>query len=158
MPAWYDIISLERDSRSVDEDGLLRARAAIGRLIEREKARGIPSERIVLAGFSQGGAVAYTTALTWPERLAGIVALSTYLPLPERVAAEASIANRGLPIFAAHGEDDDVVAPELGRAARDWVLAAGHGVDWHEYPLPHSVSFQEIRDIGAWLRERFTAT
>lgn len=155
MPAWYDIVSLDRDSRRVDEGGLLRSRDAIGRLIERENERGVPSARIILAGFSQGGAVALTTALTWPERLAGVIGLSTYIPLPDLLDTRATEANRGLPVFAAHGEDDDIVAPELGRAARDWLLANGHAVDWREYPLPHSVSFHEIRDIGGWLRERF---
>ena len=154
MPAWYDIISLAPHSREVDEAGIVTSRAAIRRLIERENQRGIPSARIFLAGFSQGGAVAYTTALTHPERLAGVIALSTYLPVPALVEAEATAVNRGLPIFAAHGSQDDVVAPELGAAARDFLRDAGYAVDWSEYPMPHSVCLEEVADIGNWLNER----
>jgi phospholipase/carboxylesterase len=154
MPAWYDIISLEPTSRRIDEAGIVASRAAIRRLIERENARGIASDRIFLAGFSQGGAVAYATALTHPQPLAGVIALSTYLPVEALVEREASPANRALPVFAAHGSDDDVVAPALGRRARDFVAADGHAVAWHEYPMPHSVCLEEVADIGDWLRER----
>ena len=154
MPAWYDIISLEPHSRRIDEAGIVQSRDAIRRLIERENARGIPCERIFLAGFSQGGAVAYTTALTHPEALAGVIALSTYLPVEELVEREATPANRALPVFAAHGSIDDVVSPALGRRARDFVAARGNAVVWQEYPMPHSVCLEEVEDIGAWLRER----
>ena len=157
MPAWYDIVSLEPHSRQVDADGLLRSRDALRALITRENARGIPSSRIVLAGFSQGGAVAYTTALTHPEPLAGLIALSTYLPLPQVVADEATPANAQLPILAAHGRFDDVVSPQLGTAARDFLGSRGYRIDWHEYPMPHSVCDEEIADIGAWLRSRLEA-
>ena len=152
MPAWYDIISLEPHSRQIDEAGIVASRAAIRRLIERENTRGIPAGRIFLAGFSQGGAVAYTTALTHPERLAGLLALSTYLPVESLVQAEATAANRDLPIFAAHGVDDDVVSPPLGQRARDFLNAQGYTVAWHEYPMPHSVCLEEVAEIGAWLR------
>ena len=153
MPAWYDIVSLEPHNRRIDEAGIVAARAAIRRLIEREVGRGIPAARIFLAGFSQGGAVAYTTALTYPEPLAGIVALSTYLPCPALVEREATAANRAIPILAAHGSHDDVVSPALGRAARDFLAARGHAVAWHEYPMDHAVCLEEVARVGAWLRE-----
>lgn len=154
MPAWYDIISLDPDTRQVDAAGVVRSRAAIRRLVARENERGIPCARIFLAGFSQGGAVAYATALTHAERLAGIVALSTYLPTPELVEAEGSAANAAQSIFAAHGTEDDVVGPGLGTRARDFLAARGHAVEWREYPMPHSVCLEEIVDIGTWLRTR----
>lgn len=157
MRAWYDIVSLEPHSREVDAAGVLHSRAAVRTLIARENRRGIPCERIFLAGFSQGGAIAYTTALTHPERLAGLIALSTYLPTPQIVRDEATEANRDIPIFAAHGTFDDVVSPQLGMAARDFLLKGGYRPEWHEYPMPHSVCLDEIADIGAWLRERIPA-
>ena len=154
MPAWYDIISLAPNAREVDAAGVRRSREAIRRLIERENQRGVPGERIFVAGFSQGGAIAYSTALTHPQRLAGIVALSTYIPTQALLEAEATAVNAGLPIFAAHGNEDDVVSPELGTRARDLVQSLGHAVEWREYPMPHSVCTEEIIDIGAWLRDR----
>jgi phospholipase/carboxylesterase len=154
MPAWYDIISLEPTSRVVDEDGIVASRAAIRRLIDRENLRGIPCERIFLAGFSQGGAVAYATALSHPESLAGLIALSTYLPVTALVEAEATEANRRIPVLAAHGRFDDVVAPQLGTAARDFLRAKGYAVEWLEYPMPHSVCLEEVEDIGRWLVSR----
>lgn len=154
MPAWYDIISLEPTSRRIDEAGIVHSRAAIRQLIARENQRGIPCARIFLAGFSQGGAVAYTTALTHPEPLAGLVALSTYLPSAELVEREATEANRAIPVFAAHGTQDDVVSPQLGRAARDFLTQRGYAVEWHEYPMPHSVCIEEIEVIGQWLKGR----
>ena len=157
MPAWYDIISLEPHRRRVDEAGIVHSRAAIRALIHRENERGIPCERIFLAGFSQGGAVAYVTALTHPEKLAGLIALSTYLPTPQLVIDEATAANRALPIFAAHGSEDDVVSPTLGRQARDFLVQQGYRSEWREYPMPHSVCLEEIVDIGAWLRPRLAA-
>ena len=157
MPAWYDIISLAPNAREVDAAGVRRSREAIRLLIERENQRGVPGERIFVAGFSQGGAIAYSTALTHPQRLAGIVALSTYIPTPELLEAEATAVNAGLPIFAAHGNEDDVVSPELGTRARNLVQSLGHAVEWREYPMPHSVCIEEIIDIGAWLRARMAA-
>lgn len=150
MPAWYDIVTLDHGSRSVDEAGIAASRQAIARLIARENERGIPCRRIFLAGFSQGGAIAYNTALTYPERLAGVIALSTYHPL----AADDSPANRALPIFAAHGRNDDVVPLALGLAAKDRLLALGHPVEWHAYPIDHTVCVDEIEAIGHWLGER----
>jgi phospholipase/carboxylesterase len=154
MRAWYDIISLESTSRRIDEAGIVHSRAAIRALIARENQRGIPCANIFLAGFSQGGAVAYTTALTHPEPLAGLVALSTYLPSADLVAREAHAANRAIPIFAAHGTDDDVVSPLLGRQARDFLSERGYALEWHEYPMSHAVCMEEIEAIGEWLRKR----
>jgi len=158
MPAWYDIVSLDSSSRSVDEAGIVASRQAIRRLIERENQRGIPCSHIFLAGFSQGGAVAYTTALTHPEPLAGVVALSTYIPTPQLLEVEATAANKALPIFAAHGSDDDVVSPELGLLARDFLMRRGYRVDWHEYPMPHSICLEEVHAIGRWLRTGMAAS
>lgn len=157
MPAWYDIITLDSTTRTVDRAGIVHSREAIRRLIEREKQRGVPCERIFLAGFSQGGAIAYATALTHGARLAGVVALSTYLPTPDLLESEGTAANAGLPIFAAHGTEDDVVGLGLGSRARDLVSGRGHPVEWREYPMPHSVCLEEIVDIGAWLRQRMAA-
>lgn len=154
MRAWYDILSLAPENRQIDLGGLLESRTLVRQLIEREIARGIPARRIFLAGFSQGGAVAYVSGLTHPERLAGIIALSTYLPAPELVTEELSPANRGLPIFVAHGSADDVVSPALGQQAFRQVSALGHAAQWHAYPMPHAVCPAEIADLGHWLGER----
>ena len=154
MPAWYDIISLEANSRSVDAAGIVASRQAISALVARENQRGIPSQRIVIAGFSQGGAIAYSTALSYPEKLAGVIALSTYIPLPGLLAAEATPANRTIPIFAAHGTADEVVSFELGLAARDRLIDAGYPIEWHDYPISHTVCLPEIKAIGHWLGER----
>lgn len=158
MRAWYDIISLDSSSRDVDQAGVVQSRQAIRQLIARENERGTPCARIFLAGFSQGGAVAYTTALTHAEPLAGVIALSTYIPTPALLEAEATAANKALPVFAAHGSDDDVVSPELGMRARDFLLRHGYRVDWHEYAMPHSICFEEIEAVGRWLRQRMAAS
>jgi phospholipase/carboxylesterase len=157
MPAWYDIVSLDANSRTVDEAGIIASRQAIRRLIARENQRGVPCSRVFVAGFSQGGAVAYTTALTHPETLAGVIALSTYIPVQKLLETEATAANRAVPIFAAHGSEDDVVSPELGIRARDFLVRNGYGVQWHEYPMPHSVCLEEVQEIGSWLRGRMDA-
>ena len=154
MRAWYDIISLARDSREIDEAGLIASRQRVRSLIAAETARGIPAQRIILAGFSQGGAVAYLTGLTHPERLGGIVALSTYIPSPRLLRAELVAEQLEVPVFAAHGDDDDVVAPELGEAARDLLRELGAAPEWRSYPMPHSVCLEEIRDLGQWLSLR----
>ena len=154
MRAWYDIISLEPESRQIDEAGIVSSRAAVRALIEHENARGIPCARIFLAGFSQGGAVAYTSALTHPERLAGVIALSTYMPSAALVAREATAANKAVPVFAAHGTGDGVVSPRLGLQARDFLMQHGYPVEWHEYPMEHAVCLEEIRAIGQWLTAR----
>ena len=152
MRAWYDIISLDINSRTIDDAGIFASRQAIRQLIARENRRGIPSHRIFIAGFSQGGAVAYATALTHPEKLAGVIALSTYIPNP-RLAAEFTDANQATPVFAAHGTDDDVVSFQLGVAARDLLIQLGYPLEWRDYPMPHSICIEEIEAIGKWLRK-----
>ena len=151
MRAWYDIISLDIDSRQIDDAGILESRQAIRRLIARENRRGTACNRIFIAGFSQGGAIAYATALTYPEKLAGVIALSSYIPNPGMLIAEATEANKATPIFAAHGSLDDVVSFQLGLAARDLLMRRGYPLAWHDYPMPHSVCPQEIAAIGDWL-------
>ncbi|CAM2151176.1 Carboxylesterase 2 [Pararobbsia alpina] len=155
MPGWYDIYSLDEGRRHADEDGIRQTRDAVRSLIERENARGIPTERIVLAGFSQGGAIAYIAGLTHPDRLAGIIALSTYIAAPAMLEAERTPANATTPVFAAHGVEDEVVPPTLGTAARDMVAAFGNPVEWHAYRMPHSVCLEQIQQIGTWLTARF---
>ena len=150
MRAWYDILGTDLVRRE-DEAGLRESQAAIAALVDRERQRGVAASRIVLMGFSQGCAMALMTALRHPERLAGAVGLSGYLPLAASTAAERSPANAGLPIFMAHGTQDGVVVPARGQASRDALRALGHEVAWHEYPMPHSVCLDEIRDIQSWL-------
>ena len=156
MRAWYDIIGFDADAPQ-DEAGLRRSQAMVEALLKREKERGIPANRIVLAGFSQGCAMALLAGLRHGERLAGIVGLSGYLPLAGKTEAERSEANRGTPIFLAHGTQDEVVAPERAEASRDALQALGYRVDWHEYPMGHSVSPLEIRELNAWLVQVLSA-
>lgn len=155
MPAWYDITYIDGIDRGVDEAGIERSCQAIRQLIARENERGIATEDIVLAGFSQGGAMAYTAGLTHPQLLAGIVALSAYLPAPGLLAPHLLPPNRATPIFAGHGTDDDVVPLLLGSQARDTLRQQGYALAWHTYDIPHSVNDTELADIGAWLAERF---
>ncbi len=150
MRAWYDILGTELMRRE-DEAGLRESQAAIAALVDRERERGVAAARIVLMGFSQGCAMALMTALRYPERLAGAVGLSGYLPLAGTTAAELAPANAQLPIFMAHGTQDDVVPPARGAASRDALRALGHEVQWHDYPMAHSVCMEEIRDLNAWL-------
>ncbi|GAA5173800.1 alpha/beta hydrolase [Niveibacterium umoris] len=157
MRAWYDIKYLDGSSRDVDEAGVRASCAAVRALVARENARGVPTSHIVLAGFSQGGAIAYTAALSHPERLAGVIALSTYIPARAMLLGSLSDANRSTPIFAAHGTYDDVVGLPLGLAARDALRAEGYALDWHTYPMPHSVCLEEIAAIGQWLQQRMLA-
>ena len=152
MRAWYDIISLAPNARQIDETGLLESRAFVRHLIEREAARGIPSERVILAGFSQGGAVAYLSALTHPTPLAGLMALSSYIPSARLITDDLAEANRQIPVFAAHGTHDDVVSLELGEQALALLQALGLEPEWRTYAMPHSVCMAEIADIGKWLR------
>jgi phospholipase/carboxylesterase len=151
MRAWYDVRGLD-GARREDEPGVRDAQQRIEALVAREKARGIPAARIVLAGFSQGGAMALHTGLRHPERLAGLLALSCYLPLADRLAAEASPAGHDVPIFMAHGTDDPLIPLARARHARDVLAGLGYRVDWREYPMPHAVCPDEIRDLAAWLR------
>ncbi len=151
MRAWYDITGADL-SRRADMAGVRQSQAQLEALIEREVKRGIRPERIVLAGFSQGGAIALYTGLRHTERLAGIMALSTYLIAPDRLAAEASSANRAVPIFMAHGSADPVVRLEWAEASRSMLEGAGYAVEWHGYTMQHSVCLEEVQAIGAWLR------
>jgi phospholipase/carboxylesterase len=153
MRAWYDIVGMGPAWRE-DEAGLRDSQARIEALIAREHDRGIPSERIVVAGFSQGCAMALMTGVRHSNRLAGIAGLSGYLPLADATAAERADANRDTPIFLAHGVDDPVVSLARGRASRDRLLALGCTLDWHEYPIEHTVSLDEIRDLERWLLGR----
>lgn len=156
MRAWYDIVSLAPGSREIDEPSLLESRDSVRQLIAREAARGVPSERVVLAGFSQGGAVAYLAGLTHPAPLAGIIALSTYIPSPALLLAEFAAPNGRIPVFAAHGTDDDVVSLELGEQALEVVRGIGVAPEWRTYAMPHSVCLDEIADIGTWLARIIT--
>ncbi len=150
MRAWYDISSLGPGGPE-DEAGIRASAAEIGALIDREQSRGLESARIVLAGFSQGGAVALHTALREPRRLAGVLALSTYLPLADTLHTERAIANRHTPILLAHGRLDPVIPFRLAEASRDRLLAEGYAVEWRSYEMPHSVCLEEIQDIADWL-------
>lgn len=153
MRAWYDVSfgDLEGKTKQADEKGVRASQAAIGQLIAREAARGIATEKIVVAGFSQGGAIALQTGLRQTEKLAGIMALSTYLPLAQTLAAEAAPANRSIRVFYAHGTHDAVIPIALAQASRETLQTAGYTVEWHEYPMQHSVCVEEIGDISRWL-------
>ncbi len=150
MRAWYDIS--DAAIRREDEAGVRASQQSVEALLAREKSRGIAASRIVLAGFSQGGAIALQTGLRHGERLAGVMALSTYVPLAVQLAAEAHPANRGLPIFMAHGTDDPMIAFARAEATRDLLQQQGYVVEWHEYRMQHAVCPQEITDIVSWLR------
>ncbi len=155
MPAWYDIFGADLIHRQ-DAAGIRISEMAIAALIEREIARGVPAKRIVLAGFSQGCAMALHTGLRFPQALAGIIALSGYLPLAENFAEERSAANAHTPIFMAHGTHDPVVAPARGEASRDLLTSLGYTVQWHSYPMPHSLHPREVADISDFLRQVLT--
>jgi phospholipase/carboxylesterase len=150
MRAWYDITAADL-SRGEDEEGIHTSAQQIDALVEREVHNGIIPRRIVLAGFSQGGAIALHAGLRYPRRLAGILALSTYLPLATSIALEAHAANRDIPIFMAHGDLDSVVPPPHAQMSRSRLTKLGYGVEWHSYAMPHSLCHDEIMDIGKWL-------
>lgn len=154
MRAWYDIREADLNSRA-DLAGVRRSQAQVEALVARESTRGVAESRIVLAGFSQGGAIALYTGLRHSARLAGIVALSTYLIDAPNLAAEAAAANRGVPIFMAHGTQDPVVRFAWGEASRAALAAAGYPVEWHAYPMEHSAVIEEIVAVGAFLRRVF---
>jgi phospholipase/carboxylesterase len=153
MRAWYDILSISSE-RGHDETGILQSSGQVADLIEREQRRGIAPGRVILAGFSQGGAIAMHLALRYPHRLAGLVALSTYLLNASRAPAEAHALNQGLPIFIGHGTMDPLVPFSMGESAAHALRSWGYAVDWHTYPIAHSVSPEEIGHIAAWLRQR----
>ena len=150
MRAWYDILAADLQRRE-DVAGLRESVRQVHALLDRERARGVPAHRIVLAGFSQGCAVALLAGLRYPERLAGLAGLSGYLPLADTTAAERSEANRNVPIFMAHGRGDPVVVMPRGSASRDALGALGYDVEWHEYPMEHSVCMEEVTDLNRWL-------
>jgi phospholipase/carboxylesterase len=158
MPGWYDISMADLQdgpTRKVDEAGVRESQACIDALIAREATRGIASDRIVVAGFSQGGAIALQTALRHPQPLAGILALSTYLTLDRSLAAERTSANAHISILMAHGSQDPVVPLPLARTSRKILESLGYTVEWREYPMPHSVCMEEVEEIGAWLLQRY---
>lgn len=150
MRAWYDILGTEL-VRVEDEAGLRASMQEVQALIARENARGVPSRRIVLAGFSQGCAMTLLTGVRHGERLAGLAGLSGYLPLAATTQAERSTANHDVPIFQAHGLHDPMIPVQRGRASRDALLALGYPVEWHEYPMEHSLCLEEVADLNAWL-------
>lgn len=150
MRAWYDIAELDIAARQ-DEAGIRESRDLTESLLAEVRSDGFAPADTVLAGFSQGGAMALHTGLRHEERLAGIVGLSCYLPLHDRLADEASGANRGTPVFMAHGTQDPVVPFALGERSRDFLTGKGYDVEWHQYPVPHGVAPEELGDIGKWL-------
>ena len=151
MRAWYDILGNDL-ARREDERGVRTSQGLVEALIARERSRGVASTKILLAGFSQGGAIALQTGLRHPEPLAGIMALSTYVPIAATLEAERNPANARVPIFMAHGTQDPIIPLAHARRSHELLERLGYAVEWHEYPMPHSVAPQEIRDIGAWLR------
>lgn len=150
MRAWYDIYGLSPDSPQ-DEPGIRQSQNEIETLISLEKTRGIEARRIVLAGFSQGGAIALHTALRHEESLAGVLALSSYLPLKTRLKDEAHIANQGLPIFMAHGSFDNIISMETAQLSAQLLLSRNYRLAWHEYAMAHNVCNEEIADIRNFL-------
>ncbi len=151
MRAWYDILGMDLVRRE-DENGLRASQKRIEDLIAREVARGIPAEKIVLAGFSQGCAMTLQTGLRYPQKLAGLMCLSGYLPLAPSIAAERSSANQHTPVFMAHGRGENVVLIHRAEASRDLLNELGYNVEWREYMMPHSVCAEEIDDISIWLK------
>jgi phospholipase/carboxylesterase len=151
MRAWYDILGTDLVRRE-DEKGIRASQAQVEALIEREASRGVARSRIVLGGFSQGGAITLHTGLRQRQPLAGLLALSCYLPLADAFAREAASESRAVPLFMAHGASDPVVPMERAIASRDTLKAAGYDIEWHQYPMPHSVSAEEIRALAAFLQ------
>jgi len=149
MRAWYDIT--DGANRREDERGVRASQVLIEALIGRERERGTKAGRLVLAGFSQGGAIALHTGLRHPERIAGIMALSTYVPVGEKLSAEASTANRDVPIFMGHGSDDPIIPLVRAEQSRNLLKSLGYPVEWREYGMPHSVCPEELTDIATWL-------
>ncbi len=152
MRAWYDILSLDAKGRA-DEDGVRESSAMLAALVRREQERGVDTGNIVIAGFSQGGAIAINVALQTRDRLGGLMALSTYVPLPSEL--DDSVGNRDVPVFMAHGSFDPMLPMQWGRASADKLIEAGFGLEWHDYPMAHAVCAEEIDDIRAWLLSVF---
>jgi phospholipase/carboxylesterase len=155
MRAWYDIVSLG-DLKKQDESGIRDSERIVHGYIEDERARGIEPGKIVLAGFSQGGAITLHSGLRYPERLAGLLALalSTYLPLGDKVEKEALAERKDTPILMCHGEYDQMLPMLMGEYTRDALRELGYQIDWHQYPMAHQVCAEEIELIGEWLKER----
>lgn len=151
MRAWYDILGTDLVRRE-DEQGIRASQRMVEALIEREVERGVARARIVLAGFSQGGAITLHTGLRQAQPLAGLVALSCYLPLADTLSKEAAAGSQAVPVFLAHGTQDPVVPLARGAASRDALKAAGYSVEWHEYPMPHSVCGEEIQAIASFMK------
>ena len=156
MRAWYDVRSQDLRAQE-DAESIEASSRLLAGYIDAEIAHGIPAHQIVIAGFSQGGAIALHTGLRYPSTLAGILALSTYLPLPERLLGEAHAGNSGTAIMMAHGTVDPLIPVHQGRQSCDMLIAAGYPVAWHEYRMEHAVCLEEIGDIGAWLLARLSA-
>ena len=150
MPAWYDVISIDL-RQTQDREGIVQSQQRVVQLIENEIANGISADRIVLAGFSQGGAIALFTALRFTRRLGGIMALSTYLPLADSTEQERSEANGDIPIMMAHGVHDQTIPLQAGLESKDLLGHLGYKVSWHTYPMEHSVCTEEVQDISGWL-------
>lgn len=150
MRAWYDILGTDL-ARREDEPGLRDTFALVHALIDREIARGMPARRIVLAGFSQGCAITLGAGLRCPHRLAGLAGLSGYLPLAATLAAERHAANADVPVFLAHGRQDGIVTLSRGTQSRDALQGLGYDVEWHDYPMEHSVCAEEVAELGTWL-------
>lgn len=153
MRSWYDIADIDIAAKQ-DAAGIHASQAEIEKLIAQEKARGVATENIFLAGFSQGGAIALHTGLRHPARLGGIIALSTYLPLADTLSQEVSLSAKNTPVFFAHGRHDPVVPYALGKLSADKLLQHGYQVDWHDYAMPHAVTPEEISDIEHWLTQK----
>ncbi len=150
MRAWFDLVAATRDAPE-DEAGIRASAKAIEALMRREQERGVAAHRMVLAGFSMGGAMALFTALRYPEKLAGVIALSTYLPIASVVAAEVTAANASLPIFMGHGQSDDVVSFHFARQSRQRLHRMGYAVEWHEYAMAHAVIPEELQHVKMFL-------
>jgi len=150
MRAWYDVVDADF-ARRADAAGVHESEGILSEYIAAEIASGIPAERIVVAGFSQGGAIALHTGLRYPQRLAGILGLSCYLPLPEAIAKGRAPTNAKTPVFMAHGTQDSVIPVEAGKQSRDSLLDLDYEIEWHSYPIPHSVCLEEIEDVSRWL-------
>lgn len=152
MPAWYDILALT-EIREINLQHLKQAQKAVGALIQQQIDNGIDAARIGMIGFSQGGAVAYHTALEFQQPLAGLIALSTYLPNPETLDPNKRKQNQSTPIHIAHGTRDDMVTTRASKLALEWLQQNHYNVDWSSYEMGHEVNIQEIRQIGRWIKE-----
>lgn len=154
MRAWYDVKNMDL-RKEEDADSIKESADIINNLISMEISAGIPSEKILIAGFSQGGAVALHAGLRYPSRLAGLLALSTYLPLPDRLASEASAANHSIPVMMCHGQFDPVIPEIAGKQSCDFLQQMGYKVQWHSYPMQHAVCYEEVQNISNWLQNIF---